>query len=69
VNGVREALEGEAFNGLDDNGNGLVDERGLAIELDGDVLTVHLSLERRGPDGAPIVRTQQTSVRLRNSSP
>lgn len=67
VNGVREWFEGESANGLDDNGNGLVDERGLAFALAGDVLTIRLSLERRGPDGRTIVRSQQTSIRLRNS--
>jgi len=67
ANGVRELLEGESFNGLDDNGNGLIDEGGLAFDLSGSVLTVRFSLERIGPDGLPIVRTQQVSIRLRNS--
>lgn len=67
ASGVRKYLEGESFNGVDDNGNGLVDERGLAFDLDDDVLTIRISLERIGPDGNPIIRTQQASIRLRNS--
>ncbi len=69
ASGVREQLEGELANGLDDNANGLVDEGGLAFDLTGDVLTVRFSLERSGPGGRPIVRTQQTSIRLRNTRP
>ena len=67
ANGVREFLEGEQPNGLDDNGNGLVDEQGLAFDLAGQVLSVRFSLERIGPDRRPILRTQETSIRLRNS--
>lgn len=66
ANGVRELLEGESLNGLDDNGNGLIDEGGLVFDLDGQVLTIRFSLERIGPEGS-IVRTQQVSIRLRNS--
>lgn len=64
--GVSELLEGELPNGADDNGNGLVDESGLAFSLSDNTLTVHLSLERQGPDGRVIVRTQEASVMLRN---
>ena len=66
VNGVSEYLEGETFNGLDDNGNGLVDETGLCFSLDGELLSVMLSVERIGPDGTTIVRTQETTIGLRN---
>jgi hypothetical protein len=63
---VRRNLEGEEPNLIDDNGNGLIDERGLAFQLVGDVLTIRLSLESPVPGGAPLVTTAQTSVRIRN---
>ena len=66
VSGVSEYLEGEVFNGLDDNGNGLVDERGLCFALEGELLTIRLSVERLGPDGRLMVRTQETTIGLRN---
>jgi type II secretory pathway pseudopilin PulG len=63
---VREFAEGEVLNGADDNGNGLIDERGLSFDLVGQTLNIRLSLERRDPDNALMVRTVETSVRLRN---
>ena len=63
--GVRELLEGEEANGLDDNGNGVVDEEGFNIHQIGNVLYVRLSVEVPGENGS-IVRTLETSVRLRN---
>lgn len=63
---VREYLEGETFNGLDDNGNGLNDERGLSFELVGETLTIRLTLERLDPKGQVMTRTVSTSVKLRN---
>ena len=66
VGGVREYLEGEVPNGVDDNGNGLVDERGFCLLLEGDVLTIRLSLQRTGPDGRAVVRTHETSITTRN---
>ena len=66
VNGVSEFLEGETFNGLDDNGNGMVDEEGLCFSLDGSVLSVQLTLQRLGPDGSTVTRTQGTTIGLRN---
>ena len=63
---VREYLEGEVPNGVDDNGNGLLDERGLSFEVQGDVLTIRLSLERADAEGRLLTRTVQTSVNIRN---
>jgi len=63
---VREFLQGELENGVDDNGNGLIDERGLSFEVVGQMLNIRLSLERLDEDGRRIVRTVETSVRLRN---
>ena len=63
---AREYLEGEVPNGFDDNGNGLVDEQGLSFEVQGDVLTIRLSLERADAEGRLLTRTVQTSVNIRN---
>lgn len=65
--GVAELLEGELPNGADDNGNQMDDERGFCLELDdNNALTIRLTLERMGPDGRLIVRTQQDTILLRN---
>jgi hypothetical protein len=66
TNSVRSYAEGEVGNGADDNGNGLVDERGLSFELLGRTLTIRLTLEHRDPRGRVLTRTATTSVRLRN---
>jgi len=63
---VASYLEGEQGNNDDDNGNALVDERGLAFELDGPVLHVHLTLLRALPEGRVITRTVESALRLRN---
>lgn len=63
---VRELAEGELDNGADDNGNGLEDEEGLSFELVGGRLIVRLSLEELDREGNSLVRTVETSVRLRN---
>lgn len=66
VHGVREFLQGEEGNGDDDNGNGLIDEQGLSIALSGEVLTIRLSLQGVGSDGAVVTKTMQTGVFVRN---
>jgi len=66
VHGVRELAEGELDNDEDDNGNGLVDEAGLSFARTGNRLIVRLSLEELDSDGNHMVRTVETSVRLRN---
>jgi len=66
ANGVSELFEGELPNNLDDNGNGLVDEPGFCLDRDGNVLNVRLSLERMGPDGRLIVRSQEAAIAVRN---
>ncbi len=65
-NDVSELLEGETANGADDNGNGLVDEAGFNVHRIDNVLFVRLSLEQASDSADPIVRTLETSVRLRN---
>jgi prepilin-type N-terminal cleavage/methylation domain-containing protein len=64
--GIRSYLEGEVPNGLDDNGNGLVDERGLCFALDGESIVIRLSVEGRDTKGRVMVRTVTTAVRPRN---
>ncbi len=63
---VRPFLAGEIENGLDDNANGLVDERGISFELEGDQVTLRLTLESPNADGEPILRTVETVVTCRN---
>lgn len=48
---------GEANNGIDDNGNGLIDEGGLAFEVVGRELRMWLALQRPGPGGSVIAET------------
>jgi hypothetical protein len=66
--GVREYLEGELPNAIDDNGNGLVDERGLHAQFDPvtSTLTLRVTIERLAPDGNRTTQTAQTAVLLRN---
>lgn len=66
VSDVAALLEGETANGKDDNGNGLVDEKGLSFDLVGDKLTIRMTLAELGPDGQVLWVTAQTQVRLRN---
>jgi hypothetical protein len=66
VRGVARLLEGEALNGVDDNGNGLSDENGLCFERRGDSVAVRITLCRMGGDGVPVTRTAETSVTPRN---
>lgn len=66
TNWVRKLFKDEVFNGVDDDLNGLTDETGLSFTVDGNVVTVRLTLEREGPDGAIIRRTQETTVTCRN---
>ncbi|HUG35726.1 MAG TPA: prepilin-type N-terminal cleavage/methylation domain-containing protein [Candidatus Limnocylindrales bacterium] len=63
---VRDFLAGEVPNGVDDNGNGLIDERGLAFTLEGNLVTIRLTLERPGPDGRLLTEFRETSVTCRN---
>jgi len=65
-NWVTQLFEGEVANGLDDNRNGLKDEKGLSFDLDGDSVIIRLTIEKPGVDGEPIVKTLQTRVTCRN---
>jgi prepilin-type N-terminal cleavage/methylation domain-containing protein len=61
---------GLSANGVDDNGNGLVDEAGLSFVYDStyaNVLTIRISLAHRAPDTTDIVEESvATSVLLQN---
>ena len=64
--GVPELLAGETANGLDDNGNGLVDEPGFVVVFDGSVVTVRLTVVHRQRGGRLLQRTVESSVTPRN---
>lgn len=63
---VRDYMQGEVFNGIDDNGNGLVDEKGLSFTIEEDLVTIRLTLEKAGPDGNPVTVPLETQVDVRN---
>lgn len=63
---VRPFLEGEIMNGIDDNGNGLIDEKGLSFVVDRNAVTIRLSMERRDRDGHTFTTTAETTVTCRN---
>lgn len=62
---VAPLLEGELPNGVDDNGNGLIDEQGLTFVLTGNSVEVTLTLSRPNEDGPPIIETVTTVVTCR----
>lgn len=59
-------LEGELPNGMDDNGNGLIDEKGLCFDVDRNAVTIRLTLERVTSDGEVVTETVSTTVTCRN---
>lgn len=61
-----EFLEGETLNGEDDNGNGLIDEKGLNFVLEGNSVLVQLTIARKSADGKWITRTLEARVTCRN---
>jgi len=63
---VREYLAGETLDGDDQNQNGLLDERGFALDFTGNRVTVRLTLEGRDRDGRLLASTVQRSVVFRN---
>jgi prepilin-type N-terminal cleavage/methylation domain-containing protein len=65
-NVVRPFLEGEIPNGVDDNGNGLIDEEGLSFTLNKNAVTIRLCLERPRKGKKPLSRTVETVVTIRN---
>lgn len=63
---VRDYMDGEVFNGVDDNGNGLIDEKGLSFTIEEDLVTIRLTLEKTAPDGSRITVPLETQVNVRN---
>lgn len=63
---VAPYLEGEIPNGIDDNGNGLIDEKGLSFSIAGQAISMKLTLEREREGQAPVVTTVETVVTCRN---
>ena len=63
---ARRFLAGEVANGIDDNGNGLIDEKGLSFDLDGNSIVIRLTLEKLDREGRPVTRTMEARVTCRN---
>lgn len=63
---VREYLEGETFDGADENENGLIDERGFALDFDGRSVTVRLSVQARDRRGQVLTGTVERTIAFRN---
>jgi len=65
VQNVANRLEGETGgDNLDNNGNGLVDERGLSFVLAGGRLSVRVTVERRERDGQVRRETSESELRI-----
>jgi prepilin-type N-terminal cleavage/methylation domain-containing protein len=64
---VRDFLEGEISNGIDDNGNGLVDESGLVFVIRGSEVEVMLTLQRGGASSESSTYSRTAIVHCRNS--
>ena len=64
---VRPFLEGELQNGIDDNGNGLIDEKGLSFVVWKNSVTIRLTLGRQVEGGDWINETVVTTVTCRNT--
>jgi len=64
--GVSEYGLDEIPNGIDDNGDGFIDERGVAFALDGDALTVRITIEHMGSEQEVLQQSSETTVLLRN---
>lgn len=63
---VRDFTADEVFNGIDDNGNGLIDEKGLSFTIQDDLVTIRLTLEKADPDGHAVTVPLETQVDVRN---
>jgi len=66
ANGVSEYLHRETLDTTDENGNGLVDERGLCFTFDATSVIVRLTLQARDASGMTLTRTVQERVFFRN---
>lgn len=66
THGVRELDWREQDNDVDDDGDGLVDERGFVFEREGTLVRVSLTLERLDGQHRPLVRSLDTVIQPRN---
>jgi type II secretory pathway pseudopilin PulG len=64
---IPETMAGETpGNGSDDNGNGLIDEPGLAFDFLGERIVVRVALEGRDSAGARVTHVAERGIALRN---
>jgi len=63
---VSPLLEGELVNGVDDNGNGLIDEDGLSFVLEGQRIVIRLTLRRPEVGGRTVQQSVESIVFCRN---
>jgi prepilin-type N-terminal cleavage/methylation domain-containing protein len=63
---VRPFLEGEIPNGIDDNGNGIIDEKGLSFVVNEGSVTIRLTIGRQVAGQAVIEETLESTVMCRN---
>lgn len=63
---VSPLLEGEEINGVDDNGNGLIDEDGLSFVLEGQRIVIRLTLRRPELNRRTVEQTVERVVFCRN---
>jgi prepilin-type N-terminal cleavage/methylation domain-containing protein len=64
---VPERLAGEiAGNGIDENGNGLMNEAGLSFEFVDDQVVIRHSLQGRDSSNATIVHSEERRIAFRN---
>ncbi len=63
---VPSLYRGEILNGIDDNGNGLLDEKGLYFEQSGKSIQVQLTVQRTDSSGRQIVKDSGRTVTCRN---
>jgi len=63
---VSPLLQGEIVNGVDDNGNGLIDEDGLSFVLEGNRIVIRLTLRRPEVGGRTVEQSVESIVYCRN---
>jgi type II secretory pathway pseudopilin PulG len=66
TNVVSPLLQGELVNGVDDNGNGLVDEDGLSFVLEGQRIVIRMTLRRPEVGGRTVEQSVESIVYCRN---
>ncbi len=66
TNLVSPLLEGEVPNGIDDNGNGLIDEDGLSFVIDGESVRIRLTIRRPEVNRRTVEQTVERIVTCRN---